>query len=43
MEQVSIMVNEEDHLRIQALAAGFDPQAAFDLAMKYEGEIGKLS
>ena len=30
MEHVSIMVNEEDHLRVQALAAGFDPQAAFD-------------
>jgi len=41
MEQVSIMVNEEDHLRVQALAAGFDPQAAYDHAMKYDGEIGK--
>ncbi|PWB74024.1 protein arginine kinase [candidate division GN15 bacterium] len=40
-EQVSIMVNEEDHLRVQALAAGFDPQAAYDQAMKYDGEIGK--
>ncbi len=41
MEQVSIMVNEEDHLRVQALAAGFDPQAAYNHAMKYDGEIGK--
>lgn len=40
-EQLSIMVNEEDHLRIQALASGLDPQGAFDLAMKYEAEIGR--
>ncbi|MEW5796932.1 MAG: protein arginine kinase [Candidatus Zixiibacteriota bacterium] len=40
-ERVSIMVNEEDHLRIQALAPGLDPQGAFDLAMKYEVEIGR--
>lgn len=40
-EQVSIMVNEEDHLRIQALAAGFDPQGAFALAMRFDSEIGK--
>lgn len=40
-EQVSIMVNEEDHLRIQALSAGLDPQGSFELAMKYENEISK--
>lgn len=40
-ERVSIMVNEEDHLRIQALASGLDPQAAFDKAMQYETEIGR--
>ena len=40
-ERISIMVNEEDHLRIQALSSGLDPQASFDLAMKYETEIGK--
>ena len=40
-EQVSIMVNEEDHLRIQALTPGLDPQGAFDLAQKYEVEIGR--
>ena len=40
-ERVSIMVNEEDHLRIQALSPGLDPQGAFDLAMKYEVEIGR--
>lgn len=38
--QVSIMVNEEDHLRIQALASGLDPRTAFDLASKFETEIG---
>jgi len=40
-ERVSIMVNEEDHLRIQALSSGLDPQGAFELAMKYEVEIGR--
>ena len=36
------MVNEEDHLRVQSLSAGLDPQGAFDLAMKYETEIGRF-
>jgi protein arginine kinase len=40
-ERVSIMVNEEDHLRIQSLSSGLDPQGAFELAMKYEVEIGR--
>ncbi len=40
-ERVSIMINEEDHLRIQALSAGFDPQGSWDLASKYDSEIGK--
>lgn len=40
-ERVSIMVNEEDHLRIQALTAGFDPQGAFNLALQYDTEVGK--
>jgi protein arginine kinase len=40
-ERVSVMVNEEDHLRIQSLSSGLDPQGAFDLAMKYEVEIGR--
>lgn len=29
---VSVMVNEEDHFRIQAIVSGLDPQRAFDLA-----------
>lgn len=40
-ERISIMVNEEDHLRIQALSSGLDPQGSFDLAMRYETEIGR--
>jgi len=40
-ERLSIMVNEEDHLRIQALSSGLDPQGSFDRAMKYEAEIGR--
>jgi protein arginine kinase len=40
-ERVSVMINEEDHLRIQALSSGLDPQGAFELAMKYETEIGR--
>lgn len=39
-ERLSVMINEEDHLRVQALAAGLDPQGAYDLAAKYEAEIG---
>ncbi len=40
-ERVSIMVNEEDHLRVQALSAGLDPKGSFKLALSYEEEIGK--
>jgi len=39
-EKVSIMVNEEDHLRVQALSPGLDPQGSYELAMQFEGEIG---
>lgn len=41
-ERVSIMVNEEDHLRIQALAAGLDAKGSFDLALQYDKEVGKF-
>ena len=40
-EQVSIMVNEEDHLRVQALSAGLNPRGSFELALKFESEISK--
>ena len=33
-ERISVMVNEEDHLRIQALASGLDVQKSYDLAMQ---------
>jgi protein arginine kinase len=39
--RVSIMVNEEDHLRIQALSSGMDPKGSYELAMKYEAEISR--
>ncbi len=39
--KISIMVNEEDHLRIQALSSGMDPQGSYELAMKYEAEVGR--
>jgi len=40
-ERVSIMINEEDHLRVQALSAGLNPQESYDLALSYENELGK--
>ncbi len=40
-ERISIMVNEEDHLRIQSLAPGLDPEGAFQLAKQFDNEIGK--
>jgi len=40
-DKVSIMVNEEDHLRIQALSAGLDPKGAYDLASTYDSEVGR--
>jgi protein arginine kinase len=40
-ERVSIMVNEEDHLRFQALSSGLDPQGSYDLVTGYESEVGR--
>jgi protein arginine kinase len=40
-ERVSIMVNEEDHLRIQGLAPGLDPRGAYKLSRKFDKEISK--
>ncbi|UCE24727.1 MAG: protein arginine kinase [Candidatus Zixiibacteriota bacterium] len=39
--RVSVMVNEEDHLRIQALSSGLDAQGSYELAVRYESEIGR--
>ncbi len=38
-ERLSIMINEEDHLRIQALSPGLDPEGAYKLATTYDAEI----
>ncbi len=40
-ERVSIMVNEEDHLRIQALSPGLDPETSYQMAARYDEEIGQ--
>lgn len=40
-ERLSVMINEEDHLRIQALSPGFDLKGSLEMAIKYETEIGK--
>lgn len=43
-ENVSIMVNEEDHLRIQAIFAGFECQKAYDVISKTDAYLAdKLS
>ena len=38
-ETASIMINEEDHLRIQVLASGLELQSAFDRINKIDDEI----
>lgn len=40
-ESLSFMVNEEDHLRIQALQSGYDLKAAFQLAEKLEAALAQ--
>lgn len=40
-EDVSIMLEEEDHIRIQAMTAGLDLDGAFEKAEKIEKEIGR--
>ncbi len=39
-EDISVMLQEEDHLRIQAMCAGLDLDTAFEKAEKIEREIG---
>lgn len=39
-EDVSVMLEEEDHIRIQAMTAGLDLDGAFEKAEKIEKEIG---
>lgn len=40
-EQVSIMINEEDHVRMQALVAGLDLDTALNKVGEYDNEVGK--
>ena len=40
-EKVSIMVNEEDHLRIQALAPGFDLESCWKKLKTLDDELGR--
>lgn len=40
-ERISIMINEEDHLRVQSLAPGLDPKGAYEQAAAYDSEIGR--
>jgi protein arginine kinase len=41
-EQVSIMINEEDHLRIQAITTGLEMDRTMELAGQYDNEVGRL-
>jgi protein arginine kinase len=42
-ERVSIMLNEEDHLRLQALTSGFEPQAAWEMLDRVDTDLcGRL-
>ncbi len=40
-ESVSAMVNEEDHLRLQALASGFQLRSAWDAVNAIDDELGQ--
>ena len=38
-EKISLMINEEDHLRIQALKSGLEIKSAFELADRVDSEL----
>jgi len=40
-ETVSIMINEEDHLRIQAIKSGFNLDGAWDIVSTLDNDIGR--
>ena len=40
-EMVSLMINEEDHLRLQSLHSGFEIEEAWRLVSQVDDEIGK--
>jgi protein arginine kinase len=39
-DDVSVMINEEDHLRLQSLRSGFNVEAAFAAVTRLDGELG---
>jgi protein arginine kinase len=41
-EKVSIMINEEDHLRIQAITTGLEMDRTMELAAQFDNEVGRL-
>lgn len=40
-ENISIMLNEEDHIRIQSFVAGMDIKKAYEIADKIDDELGE--
>ena len=40
-ENICIMINEEDHLRIQVFSAGFDLENTLNLAIELDEKLGK--
>ena len=40
-ERLSLMINEEDHLRLQAMASGFQPAEAWSTADRADDELGQ--
>ncbi len=40
-ESISIMINEEDHIRLQVMSEGFDLNKAYEIADKIDTELGK--
>jgi len=40
-ESISIMINEEDHIRIQCLAPGFAPDQAWEMANRIDDLLGE--
>ena len=41
-ENICIMINEEDHLRIQVFSSGFDLENALNLAIELDEKLGKV-
>jgi len=41
-EKISLMINEEDHLRIQALKSGLEIKGAFELADEVDTELASI-